>query len=110
MMRTVEERAEGLRVMLKMAPFLPDEHACLAVLDDEEYKVFEARDDDVVHLANACIAVEREMRTDAVCAIERLGALVTEGEGDLDRRVNALSDERFVLALSAMRDAFWVYD
>jgi len=42
-------------------------------------------------------------------AIERLGALITEGEGDLEDRVNALPQERFVLALSAMRDAFWGY-
>ena len=45
----------------------------------------------------------------AMSAIERLGALITEGEGDLEDRVNALPQERFVLALSAMRDAFWGY-
>jgi hypothetical protein len=105
----VAERTERLRVLIAMAPWIPDKEAAIDALPIEDVALLDDLEPDDLALANACIAIERQMRTDAMSAIERLGALITEGDGDLDDRVSALPQERFVLALSALHSAFWIY-
>lgn len=107
--RLTEERAEALRVLLDLAPYLPitaEEAAEIVSLGDVD--LIEALTEEDRHLANACLELEARIRHDEFAAVERLGALVSGGVGDLDSRVASLPKPELYEAIRAIIDCFWI--
>lgn len=109
-METVD-RAERLRVLLSVGPWLPDTRAAVDQLSLDELAALDGLDEQDLALANACHAVESEMRARAFAAVERLGAAITtaaEPGGAIEDRVRSLPNREFAEAVRAIIDLGWV--
>lgn len=110
-MREVEERAERLRVLIELAPFLPaGPEEAAALLSAEDSAVLDRLTSEDLDLANACLAVEVELRAEGFARLERLAALVTARGpgGSLDERLEALPSRVFADAALVMIALGWV--
>lgn len=86
-----EIRAERLRVLVEVAPYLPLEPEDIGrFVTAEDAEIVQQVGTEDLNLANACLAVETELRRRQITAVEQLTALVPAGEGSLDERVLAL--------------------
>jgi len=104
-----EERAERLRVLVEVAPYLPLHPAeaaeFLTVEDGELIQRITAQDLDLV---NACLEVESDVRRKQFAAVEELMSLVSAGEGGLDERILALPTPERYEAFAAIMACMWV--
>ncbi len=108
-MGSPEARAERLRVLIAVAPFLPMPPEELAdALPSSDLQVLAGATLEDLDLANACLAVESSMRAEMFQAVERLGALVAGGSGGLSDRVGSLPFPERVDAIQAIMDCLWV--
>ena len=104
-----EERAERLRVLVEVAPYLPLHPAEAAeFLTAEDGELIQRITVQDLELVNACLEVESDVRRKQFAAVEELTALVTAGEGSLDDRVAALPRAERFAAIGAIIAAGWV--
>jgi hypothetical protein len=107
----VEERAERLRVLIQLAPYLPMEPGeAVNFVPVEDRPLIRELEDDDLDLANACLEVERELRAANFARLERVLAIATAGEstGTLDDRLWQLSMTDFAHAAEALIGLGWV--
>jgi hypothetical protein len=106
---SAEQRAERLRVLLWMAPWLPDTEAALASVEDpDDLDVILDYDDEDIYLANACLQVEWELESKAHAALEKLSELIHGSTGPWGQRVKELPVPERYDAVAAVLDLGWV--
>ena len=104
-----DERAERLRVLVELAPYLPMNPAEAAEhLTEEDAEAIQEITQDDLDLVNACLVAEAELRREQFAAVEELTSLVAAGEGGLDQRVAALPRAERFAAVGAIIAAGWV--
>ena len=110
-MGDVEERAERLRVLIDLAPYLPMKPSeASEYLPTEDAAILEELGADDLALANACLAVEAEVQSAGFERLERLIAIATASQtvGSLDERLCELPDRAFARAASDLLALGWI--
>jgi hypothetical protein len=106
----VSERAERLRVLLSVGPWSSEIERAIGELPPDDVAKLDGLDEEDLALANACAAVERDLRERAFAALERLAAAInTAGEaGSIEDRIANLGEAEFRTAARAVCELGWI--
>jgi hypothetical protein len=113
-MPSLEDRAERLRVLIELAHYLPlTPSEAIQHLPPEDLRHIVELEDGDLELANACLAVEAEVRAENFGRLALLGQLVHTAPGTgagqgLDERLAALPIGDFAAAARALLGLGWV--